>query len=123
MQRRSGCGTSNSTGTQAVDGGGVQGDRRAQLLPSFGALPLEAITSDVIERWLSSLSGAGSSRTKALVLLHGILKPARKVWGLQVNAAAEVEKPAGGWTASEFRIALESQARMHEDSTDDQAAA
>jgi integrase len=29
-----------------------------------------------------------------LVLQHGILKRARKVWGLQVNAAAEVDKPA-----------------------------
>jgi integrase len=67
---------------------------RAQLLPAFGVMPLESVTTEVIERWLSSLSGAASSRTKALVLLHGILKRARKVWGLQVNAAAEVEKPA-----------------------------
>jgi integrase len=67
---------------------------RGQLLPAFGVMPLESVTTEVIERWLSSLSGAASSRTKALVLLHGILKRARKVWGLQVNAAAEVEKPA-----------------------------
>ena len=67
---------------------------RAQLLPVFGAMPLESVTTDAIERWMSSLSGAASSRTKALVLLHGILKRARKVWGLQVNAAAEVDKPA-----------------------------
>ncbi|MBV9604958.1 MAG: site-specific integrase [Solirubrobacterales bacterium] len=67
---------------------------RAQLLPAFGQMPLESITTDAIERWLSSLTGAASSRTKALVLLNGILKRARKVWGLQVNAAAEVEKPA-----------------------------
>lgn len=52
------------------------------------------MTTEAIERRLSSLSGAASSRTKALVLLHGILKRSRKVWGLQVNAAAEVEKPA-----------------------------
>jgi integrase len=57
-------------------------------------MPLEAVTTEVIERWLSSLGGAASSRTKALVLLHGVLKRAKKVWGLQVNAAAEVEKPA-----------------------------
>jgi integrase len=67
---------------------------RAQLLPAFGPMPLESVTTDAIERWMSSLSGAASSRTKALVLLHGILKRARKVWGLQLNAAAEVEKPA-----------------------------
>lgn len=67
---------------------------RCQLLPAFGSLPLEELTPEVIERWLSSLTGAASSRAKALVLLHGILKRARKVWGLQGNAAAEVEKPA-----------------------------
>jgi integrase len=66
---------------------------RSQLVPAFGAMPLESVTTEAIERWLSSLAGAASSRTKALVLLHGILKRARKVWGLQVNAAAEVEKP------------------------------
>jgi integrase len=67
---------------------------RSQLLPAFGSMALEEVTTEVIERWLSGLGGAASSRTKALVLLHGILKRARKVWGLQVNAAAEVEKPA-----------------------------
>ncbi len=66
----------------------------SQLLPAFGEMPLEAVTTPVIERWMSSLTGAPSSRAKALVLLHGILKRARKVWGLQTNAAAEVEKPA-----------------------------
>lgn len=66
---------------------------QAQLLPAFGEKPIEAITTEVIERWLASLGGAASSRTKALVLLHGILKRARKVWGLAANAAAEVEKP------------------------------
>jgi integrase len=39
-------------------------------------MPIEAITTPVIERWLSSLTGAASSRRKALVLLHGILKHA-----------------------------------------------
>lgn len=67
---------------------------RSQLLPVFGQMPLEQVTTESIERWLSSLGGAASSRTKALVLLHGILRRARKVWGLQVNPAAEVEKPA-----------------------------
>ncbi len=57
-------------------------------------MALEEVSTDRIEQWLSSLGGAASSRTKALVLLHGILKRARKVWGLEANAAAEVEKPA-----------------------------
>jgi integrase len=56
-------------------------------------MALEDVTTQRIEQWLSSLAGAPSSRSKALVLMHGILKRAKKVWGLQVNAAAEVEKP------------------------------
>jgi integrase len=66
---------------------------QGQLLPAFGELPLEAITTDVIEQWLASLGGAASSRRKALVLLHGVLKRSRKAWGLVANAATEVEKP------------------------------
>jgi integrase len=68
---------------------------RSQLLPVFGDLPLESITTSMIEAWLGSLAHqAASTRTKSLVLLHGIFKRARKVWGLQANPAAEVEKPS-----------------------------
>lgn len=67
---------------------------RSQLLPAFGEMALEDVSTEAIEQWLSSLTGAASTRTKSLVLLHGILKRARKVWGLQVNAATGVEKPA-----------------------------
>ena len=67
---------------------------RSQLLPAFGEVPVESVTTEAIEQWLSSLPGAASSRTKALVLLHGVLARARKVWGLPGNAAADVEKPA-----------------------------
>ena len=46
-----------------------------------------------ISSLLASLNGAASLRAKALVLLHGILRRAKKVWGLESNPAAEVEKP------------------------------
>ena len=74
----------------------VQGYRwilRSQLLPAFGDLPIETITTEMIERWIASLGGAASSRRKALVLLHGVLRRSRKLWGLSANAASEVEKP------------------------------
>ncbi len=67
---------------------------RSQLLPAFGDLPLEAIKPSDVETWLASLHGAASSRTKALVLLHGIFQRAKKVWRLPANPVAEVEKPA-----------------------------
>jgi integrase len=66
---------------------------RSQLLSTLGAMPLESVTSAVIEDWLGSLTQAASSRTKALVLMHGIFERARKVWGLPGNPVADVEKP------------------------------
>jgi integrase len=66
---------------------------QGQLIPAFGGSPIEAITTETVERWISSLGGAASSRRKALVLLHGILNRSRKLWGLSSNAASDVEKP------------------------------
>jgi len=65
----------------------------AQLLPTFGDLPLESITTSTIEAWIGTVERTASTRTKALVLLHGIFKRARKVWGLAVNPVTDVEKP------------------------------
>ena len=66
---------------------------RAQLLPAFGDLPLESITTQLVETWIGSMERTASTRTKALVLLHGIFQRARKVWGLTVNPVRDVEKP------------------------------
>ncbi len=66
---------------------------RTHLLPAFGELPLEAVTSPMVERWLEKIDRAPSTRRLALVLLHGIFRRAMKVWGLPLNPAALVEKP------------------------------
>jgi integrase len=66
---------------------------RFQLLPVFGELPIESITPSLIESWIGSMERSAGTRTKALVLLHGIFQRARKVWGLPVNPVADVEKP------------------------------
>lgn len=66
---------------------------RSQLLPAFAEVPLESITPAIVEAWLASVKGAASTRTKALVLMHGVFQRARKVWGLPVNPVADVEKP------------------------------
>jgi integrase len=66
---------------------------RSQLLPTFESMPLESITTPVIEAWIASVERAASTRTKALVLLHGIFQRAKKVWGLPLNPVSEVEKP------------------------------
>jgi len=66
---------------------------RSMLLPAFGQLQLEAVTTPMIEGWSSSIDLSASTRTKAIVLLHGIFARARKVWGLPSNPVDDVEKP------------------------------
>jgi integrase len=66
---------------------------RAQLLPAFGDEPIESITTEMVESWLAGFDRAPATRTKALVLLNGIFKRARKVYGLPTNPASEVERP------------------------------
>jgi integrase len=72
---------------------GYQAILNAQLLPAFGDEPVESITTEMIESWISGVDRAPATRAKTLVLLHGIFKRARKVYGLPTNPAAEVERP------------------------------
>ena len=46
-----------------------------------------------IERWIAGIERSSSTRTKLLVMLHGIFARARKVYGLPSNPVADVEKP------------------------------
>jgi integrase len=64
----------------------------AHLLPAFGALPIEALTTEGIERWIATVEGSPRTRNKLLIVLHGILRRARKLYGLPSNPVAAVEK-------------------------------
>ena len=65
----------------------------AHLLPAFGDRPLESITVDEIEAWRASLSGLSNrSKNKLLIQLHGIFRRAQRVYGLEQNPLAMVEK-------------------------------
>ncbi|MHB8660189.1 MAG: tyrosine-type recombinase/integrase, partial [Solirubrobacteraceae bacterium] len=66
---------------------------RSQLLPAFGEMPIESVTTQMIEHWVASVDRSANTRRLALVMLHGIFQRARKVWGLRINPVAEVEKP------------------------------
>ena len=66
---------------------------RTHILPAFGELPLEAVTTHRIEAWIASVDRSPATRTKALAMVHGIFQRARKVWGLPVNPARDVAKP------------------------------
>ncbi|HET7445331.1 MAG TPA: site-specific integrase [Solirubrobacterales bacterium] len=66
---------------------------KSQLLPTFGDLTIEEITTAEIEAWIAGVDRAPATRTKALVLMHGIFKRARKLYGLPSNPVVDVEKP------------------------------
>lgn len=69
----------------------------AHLLPAFGEMPLEEITSAMVEQWRSTLGSnrdrpvSNRTRNKALTILGGVLERARKVYGLPANPARDVE--------------------------------
>jgi integrase len=71
---------------------GYRSTIEVHLLPAFGAMPVEAVTTGVIEAWLAGFEGSVRSRNKVLIQLGGILGRAKKVYGLPANAATEVEK-------------------------------
>ena len=71
---------------------GYRSALNAHLLPAFGSMPLEDVSTEAIERWLAGFDGSVRTRNKLLIQLHGILKRARKIYRLPGNAAAEVEK-------------------------------
>ena len=54
--------------------------------------PIEAITTEGIERWIATVGRSPRTRNKLLILLHGIFGRARKLYGLPGNPVADVEK-------------------------------
>jgi integrase len=65
----------------------------SQILPALGSVRIEDVTTDGVERWVAAIGGRPSSRTKALIILHGIFERARKVHELPSNPVSDVEKP------------------------------
>jgi integrase len=71
---------------------GYRSALNAHLLPAFGEMPVEDITTFAVEQWIATVGNSPRTRNKLLIMLHGILRRARKVYGLPGNAASEVEK-------------------------------
>jgi integrase len=65
----------------------------SRILLAFGSMPIESVTSEMIESWIASVDRTAATRVKLLAMVHGIFQRARKVWGLKVNPAVDVEKP------------------------------
>ncbi|HUY59864.1 MAG TPA: site-specific integrase [Solirubrobacteraceae bacterium] len=71
---------------------GYRSTLNAHLLPAFGSMAVEDVTTEAIERWITAFQGSIRMRNKLVIQLHGILARAKKVYGLSANAATEVEK-------------------------------
>jgi integrase len=70
---------------------------RNHQLPAFGERQLEDITAREVERWASRL-GTGrplsnATKRKVIVIFHGVMARACRVYRLPVNPVANVEKP------------------------------
>ena len=57
-------------------------------LPSLGERRIEEVTTADVEAWFGQLGGKPSSRAKALIVLNGIFKRARRVLRNPVEAVA-----------------------------------
>ena len=78
---------------QALDAAGLPLESERHLLPAFGEVRLEHLTPGAIELWRGSLTDLRPGRkNKLLVVMHGVLERAQKVWGLSMNPVAGVEK-------------------------------
>jgi integrase len=70
---------------------------RNHLLQPFGARPLEDITEPEVDRWARRLGGdrplSNATKRKVIVIFHGVMARACRVYGLPVNPVARVEKP------------------------------
>jgi hypothetical protein len=65
---------------------------RSMLVPAFGELQLEAVTTPMIERWIGSLAQSASTLTKAIVLLHGIFGRARGRYGVSRQIRSQTSR-------------------------------
>jgi hypothetical protein len=67
---------------------------RAHLLPAFGSMPVERVTTRAIEAWRSHWlieHRAPRQAGKLVALLHAIFERARRTYGLSDSPAAQVE--------------------------------
>jgi integrase len=70
---------------------------RNHLLPAFGERRLEDVSSDLVERWARELGRdrplSNRSKQKIIVVFHGLMERARRVWKLESNPVRDVDRP------------------------------
>ena len=62
------------------------------LLPAFAERRLVDITATELERWRSTLSLSPRTKNKLMIAVGGIYRRAGRVYGINVNPAAQVER-------------------------------
>jgi integrase len=78
---------------------------RAHLLPAFGSMPVERVTTRAIESWRSRWlveHRAPRQAGKLVSVLHAIFERAKRTYGLSDNPAAEVERLKVRYDASAY---------------------
>src|ERR687896_2682619 len=71
---------------------------RNHVLPCLGAVRLEDLTPERVERWAATEIDpdrrmANRTREKTITVFHGVMERARKLHRLPANPVADVEKP------------------------------
>ena len=66
---------------------------RAHLVPAFGSLRLEDVTTEHVEAWKATLRVSNRTKVKLLTVLNGVFVRARRAYKLGHNPVADVEKP------------------------------
>jgi integrase len=65
--------------------------------PVLGDVPLEELTSEGVEDWAARLGATDTmsnrTKTKVIVVFHGVMERARRVHKLPSNLVADIEKP------------------------------
>lgn len=62
------------------------------LLPAFASRPLVGITAAELERWRATLQLSPRTKNKLMIAVGGIYRRAARVYGINVNPAAQVER-------------------------------
>src|SRR3954464_12698325 len=66
---------------------------KAHLVPAFRAVPVEDITTEMVEDWKLTLKMSNTTKIKILTVLFGVMERARKRYRLPVNPIRDIEKP------------------------------
>src|SRR4051812_16644262 len=80
---------------------------RNHLTPFFGDWRLEDVTADAVERWARELGEkplSNRSRQKIIVIFHGLMERARRVWKLPVNPVSDVDRPVTAPSAGGIEV-------------------